>query len=123
MSDKISLEKNCNSAEIQEINQKLDFLIGEVKSIRHDMKELQSQNTDKLYQLDSRFYQLCSDLQSQIYKFQSEFYSGNQNISRELKELQEQTTYSRFMDKVLPLTPAFLIGGMVWLFLIAIILD
>lgn len=123
MSDKISLEKNCNSAEIQEINQKLDFLIGEVKSIRRDMKELQSQNTDKLYQLDSRFYQLCSDLQSQIYKFQSEFYSGNQNISRELKELQEQTTYSRFMDKVLPLTPAFLIGGMVWLFLITIILD
>ena len=87
------------------------------------MKELQSQNTDKLYQLDSRFYKLCSDLQSQIYKFQSEFYSGNQNVSKELKELQEQTTYSRFMDKVLPLTPAFLIVGMVWLFLIVLILD
>ena len=123
MSDKISLEKNCNSTEIQEINQKLDFLIDEVKNIRRDMKELQSQNTDKLYQLDSRFYKLCSDLQSQIYKFQSEFYSGNQNVSKELKELQEQTTYSRFMDKVLPLTPAFLIVGMVWLFLIVLILD
>ena len=123
MSEKISLEKNCNSAEIQEINQKLDFLIDEVKNIRRDMKELQSQNTDKLYQLDSRFYKLCSDLQSQIYKFQSEFYSGNQNVSKELKELQEQTTYSRFMDKVLPLTPAFLIVGMVWLFLIVLILD
>lgn len=123
MSDKVSLEKNCASTEIQEINQKLDFLIDEVKNIRRDMKELQSQNTDKLYQLDSNFYKLCSDLQSQIYKFQSEFYSGNQNVSRELKELQEQTTYSRFIDKVLPLVPTFLIGGALWLFLIAIIFD
>lgn len=123
MADKVSLEKNCDSVKMQEINQKLDFLIDEVKSIRRDMKELQSQNTDKLYQLDSRFYKLCSDLQSQIYKFQSDFYSGTKDVSKELKELQEQTTYSRFIDKVLPLTPAIMIGGMVWLFLIAIILD
>lgn len=123
MADKVSLEKNCDSVKMQEINQKLDFLIDEVKSIRRDMKELQSQNTDKLYQLDSRFYKLCSDLQSQIYKFQSDFYSGTKDVSKELKELQEQTTYSRFIDKILPLTPAIMIGGMVWLFLIAIILD
>ena len=123
MADKVSLEKNCDSVKMQEINQKLDFLIDEVRSIRHDMKELQSQNTDQLYQLDSRFYKLCSDLQSQIYKFQSDFYSGTKDVSKELKELQEQTTYSRFIDKVLPLTPAIMIGGIVWLFLIAIILD
>ena len=122
MSDKVSLEKNCASTEIQEINQKLDFLIDEVKNIRRDMNELQSQNTDKLYQLDSNFYKLCSELQSQIYKFQSEFYSGNQNVSRELKELQEQTAYSRFMNKVLPLTPVFFVG-MLWLLIIATIID
>ena len=123
MSDKVSLEKNCASSEIQEMNRKLDFLIDEVKNIRRDMNELQSQNTDKLYKLDSNFYKLCSDLQSQIYKFQSEFYSGSKNVSKELKELQEQTTYSRFLDKVLPWTPAIFIGGTFWLILIATILD
>ncbi len=123
MEDKVSLEKNCTTTEIKEINLKLDFLIDEVKSIRHDMKELQSHNTDKLYQLDSRFYKVCSDLQSQLYKFQSEFYSGTKDVSKELKELQEQTTYSRFIDKIVPLTPAIMIGGMVWLMLIAILLD
>lgn len=123
MADKVSLEKNCTPSEIKEINRKLDFLIEEVKDIRRDMKEMQSQNTDKLYRLDSRFYKLCSDLQSQIYNFQSEFYSGTKNVSKGLKELQEQSTYSRFIDKIVPLTPAVLIGGIVWLFLIAVILD
>ena len=71
MSDKVSFEKICAPSE-------LDFLIGEVKNIRHNMKELQAPNTG------SNFYKFCNDLQSQIYKFQSKFYSGSKNVSNEL---------------------------------------
>ena len=71
MSDKVSLEKICAPSE-------LDFPIGEVKNICRDMKELQAPNPGSI------FYKFCSDLQSQIYKFQSEFYSGSKNVSNEL---------------------------------------
>lgn len=128
---KISLDKKAeSSAQIQEVSQKLDFLIGEIQtlqrevnSLKSNMSELQEKNREQLYRLDSQFYKLCSDLQSQIYKFQSAFYEGSRDVKDELKELQERTSYSRFLDKILPWTPAILIGGAAWVMILRIILD
>lgn len=128
---KISLDKKTDSsAQIQEVNQKLDFLIDEIQtlqrevnSLKSNMGELQEKNREQLYRLDSQFYKLCSDLQSQIYKFQSAFYEGSRDVKDELKELQERTSYSRFLDKILPWTPAILIGGAAWVMILRIILD
>lgn len=129
---KVSLDKKANKsdAQIQEVNQKLDFLIGEIKtlqrevdSLKSNMGELQEKNREQLYRLDSQFYKLCSDLQSQIYKFQSAFYEGSRDVKDELKELQEHTSYSRFIDKILPWTPAILIGGAAWMLILRMILD
>ena len=106
-----------------DINRKLDFLIDEVKNIHRDIEDLQSQNTDKLYQLDLRFYKLFSDLQHQIYDFQSKFFKGNRNISEEIRELQTHTTYSKFIEKILIWSPAF-IGMSIWfIIMLVIILD
>lgn len=128
---KISLDKKAeSSAQIQEVSQKLDFLIGEIQtlqrevnSLKSNMSELQEKNREQLYRLDSQFYKLCSDLQNQIYKFQSAFYEGSRDVKDELKELQERTSYSRFLDKILPWTPAILIGGAAWVMILRIILD
>ena len=128
---KISLDKKTDSsAKIQEVNQKLDFLIGEIQtlqrevnSLKSNMSDLQEKNREQLYRLDSQFYKLCSDLQSQIYKFQSAFYEGSRDVKDELKELQDRTTYSRFLDKILPWTPAILIGGAAWMLILRMILD
>ena len=123
MADKVSLEKHANISDIQDINRKLDFLIDEVKNIHRDIEDLQSQNTDKLYQLDLRFYKLFSDLQHQIYDFQSKFFKGNRNISEEIRELQTHTTYSKFIEKILIWSPAF-IGMSIWfIIMLVIILD
>lgn len=123
MADKVSLEKYANTSDIQEINHKLDFLIDEVKNIRRDMEDLQSQNTDKLYQMDSRFYKLCSDLQHQIYDFQNKFYSGNKNITEEIRELQTRTTYSKFTEKILTWFPAFVGMGLWFVIMMIMIFD
>lgn len=128
---KISLDKKAESSvQIHEVSQKLDFLIGEIQtlqrevnSLKSNMSELQEKNREQLYRLDSQFYKLCSDLQSQIYKFQSAFYEGSRDVKDELKELQEHTSYSRFLDKILPWTPAILIGGAAWVMILRIILD
>ena len=122
MADKVSLEKNINPTEIQNINRKLDFLIDEVQNIRREMQDLETQNSDKLYQLDSRFYKLCSDLQHQIYEFQNKFYSGTKNVTQELKELQSQTGYSHFLKNI-SLTSAVMMGGLAWLLSMILILD
>ena len=123
MADKVSLEKNYNSKEIQDINRKLDFLIDEVQNIRRDMQDLQSQNSDKLYRLDSRFYKLCGDLQQQIYEFQNKFYRGNKNITEELKELQTRTTYSRLMEKIITWSPAIIGMGFWFIVMMLLLLD
>lgn len=128
---KISLDKKAESSvQIHEVSQKLDFLISEIQtlqrevnSLKSNMSELQEKNREQLYRLDSQFYKLCSDLQSQIYKFQSAFYEGSRDVKDELKELQERTSYSRFLDKILPWTPAILIGGAAWVMILRIILD
>lgn len=122
MADKVSLEKNINPTEIRDINRKLDFLIDEVQNIRREMQDLQTKNADKLYQLDTRFYKLCGDLQHQIYEFQNKFYSGTKNVSQELKELQSQTGYSHFL-KNLSLTSALMVGGLAWLISMILILE
>ena len=116
MADKVSLKKpkEVSAEQIQAINEKLDFLIDEVQDIRRNMLDLQTANKEQLYKVDSQLYSVCSDLKSQIYKFQSEFYDGNQNVKEELRELQKKTSYSRFMDKMLPWSPAILIGGGIW---------
>ncbi len=117
MSKKVSLDKNSEA----QINEKLDFIIGEIQNLQRDINalksnvaDLQEKNQDQLYRLDSRFYRLCGDLQNQLYKFQSEFYSGSRNIKEELRDLQEKTGYSRFMDKVLPWSPLIIAGGTLW---------
>jgi len=122
MADKVSLEKNINPTEIRDINRKLDFLIDEVQNIRREMQDLQTKNADRLYQLDTRFYKLCGDLQHQIYEFQNKFYSGTKNVSQELKELQSQTGYSHFL-KNLSLTSALMAGGLAWLISMILILE
>lgn len=117
MAKKVSLDKNSEA----QINEKLDFIIGEIKNMQRDINslksnvaELQEKNQDQLYRLDSRFYRLCGDLQNQLYKFQTEFYSGSRDVKDELKELQEKTTYSRFLDKILPWSPLIIAGGTIW---------
>lgn len=122
MADKVSLEKNINPTEIRDINRKLDFLIDEVQNIRREMQDLQTKNADRLYQLDTRFYKLCGDLQHQIYEFQNKFYSGTKNVSQELKELQSQTGYSHFL-KNLSLTSALMAGGLAWLISMILIFE
>lgn len=128
---KISLNKNADSnAQIREVNQKLDFLIGEIQtlqrevnSLKSNMDDLQEKNREQLYRLDSQFYKLCSDLQNQIYKFQSAFYEGSRDVKDELKELQDKTRYSRFVEKILPWTPAILIGGAAWMLILRLIFE
>ena len=121
MSEKVNLEKNSN-ADIKEINRKLDLLINEVSQLKNDMNRLQSQSDSNLYKFDSQFRILCSDLKEHIYKLKTTVYDcssklsdGNYNLTKELKELQNQTTYSKFIDKLLPLSPVILAGGTFWL--------
>ncbi len=116
MAGKVSLKKTqeVSAEQIQALNAKLDFLIDEVQDLRRNMRDLQTANKEQLYKVDSQLYSVCSDLKSQIYKFQSEFYDGSHHVKEELKELQKQTSYSRFMDKMLPWSPAILIGGGIW---------
>ncbi len=116
MAGKVSLKKTqeVSAEQIQALNEKLDFLIDEVQDLRRNMRDLQTANKEQLYKVDSQLYSVCSDLKSQIYKFQSEFYDGSHHVKEELKELQKQTSYSRFMDKMLPWSPAILIGGGIW---------
>ena len=123
MADKVSLKKNNAPSEIQDINRKLDFMIDEVQNLRRDMQDLQSQNSDKLYQLDSRFYKLCGDLQQQIYEFQNKFYSGNRNVTEELKELQNRTSYSLMIEKLMAWFPAFIGLGFWFIIMLIILLD
>lgn len=123
MADKISLEKHATTSDVQEINNKLDFLIDEVKNIRRDMENLQSQNSEKLYQLDSRFYKLCGDLQHQIYEFQNKFYSGNKNITEEIRELQTKTTHSKVMERLITWFPAFVGMGLWFIIMLVILFD
>ena len=119
MSEKISLDKN--HSEIQEINKKLDFLIGEVANIKGEMSRLQSKNEEQIYKLDSRIYHVCSDLKEHIYKLQSAVYDSSSKLSdshyrvqKEIEELQNQTTYSKFIDRFLPWSPLIAGGGVVW---------
>lgn len=128
---KISLDKKADSnVQIKEVSQKLDFLISEIQTLRHEvdslksnMSDLQEKNREQLYRLDSQFYKLCSDLQNQIYKFQSAFYEGSRDVKDELKELQDKTRYSRFVEKILPWTPAILIGGAAWMLILRLIFE
>ena len=121
MPEKISLEKKSD-ADVQEINKKLDLLIKEVSQLKCDINRLQSQSDNDLYKFDSKFRDLCYDLKEQIYKTKTVVYDcssklsdGNYKVEQEMKELQKQTTYSRFLDKLLPLSPLILAGGTVWL--------
>lgn len=132
MPDKVSLEKKIGNsdAQISEVSQKLDFLISEIQtlqrevdSLKSNMSDLQEKNREQLYRLDSQFYKLCSDLQNQIYKFQSAFYEGSRDVKDELKELQDKTRYSRFVEKILPWTPAILIGGAAWMLILRLIFE
>lgn len=123
MADKVSLEKHHTAAELQEINRKLDFLMNEVSEIRRDLKDLQTENADDLYQLNSKFYKFCNELQGQFFEFQSKIYSGSKDVSKQLQDLQAQNAYSRFMSKSFSISSALLFGGLAWLLSLIIILD
>ena len=116
------MAENVSDVQMKEMNEKLDFLISEVVQLKKDMNCLQSKNDTEFYKYDSQFRMLCSDLKEHIYKLKSTVYDGNSELSKknyeltkEIQELQEQTTYSRFLDKLLPLSPLILAGGTVWL--------
>lgn len=124
MAENVSLEKSSNvsNAQMNEINEKLNFLISEVVQLKKDMNHLQSKNDNEFYRFDSQFRSLCSDLKDHIYKLKSTVYDGNLKLSernyeltKEIQELQRQTSYSKFVDKLLPLSPIVLAGGTVWL--------
>ena len=127
MAEKVSLEKN--SDDIREINKKLDFLINEVAALKSEVNDLKSDNEDKIYKLDSKIYGVCSEVISNLYKLQSTIYNyssdsrdNTRKITEEVKELQKQTTYSRFLEKLWILSPAFMIIAVTW-FIVLIILH
>lgn len=127
MAEKVSLEKN---SDIQEINKKLDFLIGEITQLKSDVKNLKSKNEEQLYKLDSRIYGICSEVISSLYKMQSSIYNyssdmrdGNRKITEEVKELQSKTTYSKFMERFALWSPIIFIGLITWFVILFIILD
>lgn len=127
MAEKVSLEKN---SDIQEINKKLDFLIGEVTQLKSEMNMMKSKNEEQIYKLDSRIYGVCSDLKDHIYKLKSTIYDSSSKLSdshyrvqKEIEELQNQTTYSKFIDKVLPWSPLILTGGVIWAMVLHAILS
>ena len=122
MADKVSLVKDYSHSELQEINKKLDFLISEITDIRREMKDLKTQNSDDLYQLSSRFYKLCSDLQSQSFDFQTKLYNGNKNVSKQLQDLQTQAAYSRFANKSFSFS-TMMFCGIMWLIFMILIFD
>ena len=129
MAEKISLEKN---SDIQEINQKLDFLIGEVTQLKSEINNLKSSNEEKIYKLDSRLYGVCSEvitnlykLQSTIYNYssdcregirelQSKFHDEGYSVGKKLDDLQDKTIYSRFIEKLLIFSPLIAGGGVLW---------
>ena len=126
MAEKVSLEKN--SDDIREINKKLDFLINEVVALKSEVNDLKSDNEDKIYKLDSKIYGVCSEVISNLYKLQSTIYNyssdsrdNTRKITEEVKELQNQTVYSKFVEKLLILSPAFMIIAMTWFILLIIL--
>ena len=119
----VDLEKHHANTDIQEINRKLDFLINEVNEIRRDIKDLQTENADDLYQLNSKFYKFFNDLQGQLFEFQSKIYSGSKNVAKQIQDLQSQNAYSHFMNKSFSLTSAIIFGGLAWLLSLILILD
>ncbi len=127
MAEKISLEKN---SELQEINKKLDFLIGEVTQLKSEMNLMKSKNEEQIYKLDSRIYGVCSEMITNLYKLQSTIYNyssdcrdGNRKITEEVKELQTRTTYSKFMERFALWSPIVFIGLITWFIVLFIILS
>lgn len=143
MAEKISLKKNKDDpdAQIQAVNEKLDFLINEIREIKIEMNRLQASNDDKMYKLDSRIYSVCSSLKEQVYKLESKVYEGNSDLRNSIyhldtrvyqnagdlkegiKNLQNKTTYSRFLDNILPWSPLIIAGGTIWVMVMHAILS
>ncbi len=129
MPDKVSLDKNNGSSDVQlqTVNEKLDQILGEIAEIRREVNRLKSADEENLYQLDVKIRNVARNLTDEIYKIDRRMYSNHDELSRNFrkidKRIDDNSALSVFIDKVLPWTPAILIGGAAWLLIIGAILD
>ena len=125
MAEKVSLKKN--DAQIQEVNEKLDQILGEIAEIRREVNRLKSADEENLYQLDVKIRNVARNLTDEIYKIDRRMYNNHDELSRNFrkidKRIDDNSALAVFIDKVLPWTPAILIGGAAWLLIIGAILD
>ena len=111
-------------------DEKLDYLIGKVEQLEHEIQMLKLDNEKSTYSLETKVREIFRDLRDSISHMDSanyKYYSGLNGIVREVEKrvgkVEEHTPLNQLITKILPWSPAILIGSALWALVIYIILN
>lgn len=111
-------------------DEKLDYLIGKVAQLENEIQKLKLYNEKSAYSLETKFREIFRDLRDNISHMDSanyKYYSGLNGIVREVErrvnKVEETTPLNQFITKILPWSPAILIGSAIWALVIYVILS